>query len=137
MAGAAPPANFGGTAYPFGARNGTDIFADTGATTALTASIIGTTAGSPNVIIAAVAGKKIRVVAFHLVNTVASGAIQFQDTAGTPILLTGVYTLAANQALILGLNELGHFDTNVGVGINMTVTGTSNVVGGTITYYLH
>ena len=124
----------GSAIYPYNADNGSDFWGANGPTTVSIAPIIATTGGSPNTILAGTSGKKIVVVALFVVNAVA-GTVQLQDSAATN--LSGVLTLAANQSLILPPNKYGYFTTTVsGNGLQLVVTGTSNIVGGSFAYYL-
>jgi len=133
---AAPPMSSVGSGYPINADNGTDIYEDSGPVTIVTTPLIGTTSGSPVQQIAAVAGKKIRVLGFNLTSS-AAGSVQFQDEAGGPNKLSGVYTLAANGSLVINPNKMGCIDTASGAALDIAVTGSSNTVGGTITYCYH
>jgi hypothetical protein len=124
------------TNYPFGADNGEQIWQDSGPATIKYAPLIATTAGSPNAIVAAVSGSKVRILGLYLTNSVA-GTLQFVDTAGTPNNLTGVITLAANGNMFIPATKFGMFEAGTGLGVSLNVTGTSNVVGGYVVYVTH
>jgi hypothetical protein len=87
-----------------------------------------------NTIIAAVAGKKIRVLSFFLV---AAGTVvaRFEsDTGGTA--LTGQMNLAlADPFVASGFNPLGHFETVAGELLNLELSLAVSV-DGAITYVL-
>lgn len=81
-------------------------------------------------LVALVATKKIRVLAY---NFIVAGAttVKFQSNAATD--LTGVKTLAANGGLVAGFCPVGHFETAAGEKLNL-VLGTAVVTGGELTY---
>lgn len=127
-----------GSGIPWYSDNGTDIVEDTGNTQILTAPLAGLVAGSPVQIIAGTTGKKIRILGVNLTNSIANGTVQFQDeTAVTPVKYSGVYTFAANGQLVLAPNKMGYMDFASGVPVDIAITGSVNVVGGTVTYCLH
>lgn len=70
-------------------------------------------------LVAAVAGRKIRVLALVGVTTLAN-SVHFRSSA-TPI--AGTFPLAANGGVVLPVNELGWFETAVGEAlvVNMSV----------------
>jgi len=133
-----PTVSTTGSGIPWYADNGTDIIEDTGNTQILTAPLAGLVGGSPVQIIAPVTGKKIRILGVNLTNSIANGTVQFQDeTAVTPVKYSGVYTFAANGQLVLNPNKLGYMDFASGAAVDIAITGSSNVIGGTVTYCLH
>lgn len=136
MAGSAPATNVGGPNFPQGCDNGTDIWEDSGVTTVLTAPLAGLVAGSPVRVIAATTGKKIRVIGFDFTAS-AVGSVQFQDEAGTPNLLSGVYTTTLGGSIVRAPNKYGYMDTLAGAALDIAIVGTSQVIGGTIQYCLH
>jgi hypothetical protein len=104
---------------------------DTGSTqNVLRLAIVSSAAGN-NTLVAAVAGKKIRV---HNVVLMASAAVtaQFQSGAGGTA-LTGVMSLAANTGFAPGFDPEGHFETAAGALLNLSL-GTAVAVGGWMTY---
>jgi hypothetical protein len=104
---------------------------ESGATqTVLRAPIIAASAGN-NTLVAAVAGKKIRV---HNVVLVGSAAVtaQFQSGAGGTN-LTGAVALAANTGFAPGFDPEGHFETAPGALLNLSL-GTAVAVAGWLTY---
>jgi hypothetical protein len=87
-----------------------------------------------NTIIAAVAGKKIRVLGFFLVAAGAVNARFESDTGGTA--LTGVMTLAAaGDGVSSGFSPAGWFETVAGELLNLELSGAVSV-DGALTYVL-
>lgn len=84
-----------------------------------------------NTVVAAVTGKKIRVLA---VNFSASAAVnvKFQSGAGGTD-ITGLYYLAANGGFVLPYNPLGWFETAAASLLNLNLSGDV-AVGGSVTY---
>jgi hypothetical protein len=80
-----------------------------------------------NEIVAAVTGKKIRVLSGCLVATGAV-TVRFESGAGGTA-LTGQMSLAANQDLVLGFDPLGHFETAAGQALNLELGGAVSVDG--------
>lgn len=75
-------------------------------------------ADGDNVVIAAVAGKRIRVISYVLMAT-AAGTISIQDTAGTPVVLAQ-FPLAANSGVsYAGGLEAPAFETGPGLGVEI------------------
>lgn len=94
------------------------------------APVSASTSGN-NTIVAAVAGKELRVLGFMLV---AAGAVtvQWQSGAGGTA-LSGVMSLAANGAIDSGISEVGIFETAVGALLNLSLGGAVSV-GGYVIY---
>lgn len=87
-----------------------------------------------NTIVAAVTGKKIRVLGYVLVAGGAVNARFESDADGTA--LTGVMTLAAAGDVIApGYNPSGHFETVAGELLNLELSGAVSV-DGHLTYVL-
>jgi len=89
------------------------------------------TVSTDTTLVAAVAGKKIRVVSILLVCDSSVGVRFESDTAGTA--LTGVMTFAANGGLALPFNSNGWIETVAGELLNMELSGAVQV-SGSITY---
>lgn len=90
-------------------------------------------AATDNTIVAAVAGKRIRVLGFGIV---AAGAVTVAFESSTTSALTGVMSLAANGDLSLTAeNPLGLFETVAAELLNMTLGGAVQV-SGWLTYQL-
>lgn len=137
MAGSAPPTGAGGgTTFPLGSDNGTDFWDATGLTQVLTAPIAGLVANSPVQVIAGTAGKKIKVLGIVLFSSIANSTVQFQDEAGSPNKLTGVLTFPANGTIVFPPTKFGWITTLAGAALDIAITGSSNVVGGSIIYVL-
>lgn len=87
-----------------------------------------------NAVIAAVTGKKIRVLAAHLSASGAVNAKWITDTAGTPADLSGLaYFAAAGAAYVLPYNPDGWFEGAAGKDLGLNLSGAV-AVGGVITY---
>jgi len=80
-----------------------------------------------NTLVAAVTGRKIRVLACALV---AGGAVtvRFESGAGGTA-LTGQMSLAANGVLTLPYNQAGWFETAAGALLNLELSGAVSVDG--------
>lgn len=113
------------------AKLATDAIQD--GTTALTpkfAAIDAATSGN-NTIVAAVTGKKIRVLSAFVV---AAGAVTARFESGADgTALTGQMSLAANGGFVLPFNPVGHFETAAGVLLNLELSGAVSV-DGSVTY---
>lgn len=90
------------------------------------AAIDAATSGD-NTIVAAVSGKKIRVLGFFLVS---GGTVtaRFESDAGGDA-LTGQMTLAVNVEVAPGYNPAGWFETNAGELLNLELSGAVSVDG--------
>lgn len=90
-------------------------------------AVIDAASSGDNTIVAAVSGKKIRVLALSLV---AAGAVtaRFESGAGGTA-LTGQMSMAANGVLVLPLNEAGWFETAAGSLLNLELGGAVSVDG--------
>jgi hypothetical protein len=85
-----------------------------------------------NTLVAAVAGKKIRVIALVLVASGGANNARFESgTAGTA--LTGVMNIGANGQLILPANRAGWFETAAATLLNLELSAAT-AVGGMLTY---
>lgn len=84
-----------------------------------------------NTAVAAVSGKRIRVLSYVL-NSVTAVAVRFESGAGGTA-LSGVMSLGATSVLASGYNPLGHFETAVGALLNLELGGAVQV-SGHITY---
>lgn len=81
-----------------------------------------------NTLVAAVAGKKIRVLGFFLVAAGAVNARFESDADGTA--LTGVMTLAAaSDGVSSGFNPIGWFETVAGELLNLELSAAVSVDG--------
>ena len=88
-------------------------------------------ASGDNTLVAAVSGKRIRVLSFFLVCADAV-TVRFEGGAGGTA-LTGVMSFAANGGISCPHNDLGWFETAAGVLLNMELGGAVQV-SGAITY---
>lgn len=80
-------------------------------------------------IVAAIVGKKIRVLAALLVAGATATNVTFTSKpSGAGTAISQLLALAANGGAVLPFNPLGWWDTNVGEGLSVT-TGTGATVG--------
>jgi hypothetical protein len=91
------------------------------------AAISGATSGN-NTLVAAVSGKKIRVLSLYL-NTVSAVTVRFEDGAGGTA-LSGVMSLPDTGGMVLPHNEGGWFETTAGTLLNMELGGALQTSGG-------
>lgn len=90
-------------------------------------AVIDAATSGDNTLVAAVAGKRIRVLSLYLV---AAGAVtaRFESAAGGTA-LTGQSSLAANGVLSLPYNPTGWFQTVAGELLNLELGGAVSVDG--------
>ena len=93
--------------------------------TPLFAVISATTLGASNVIVAATATKRIRVLGYTLVCTVANTITWFDATTA----ISGAMAFAANGGASETTTPLGLFQTTAGNGLNMTLSAATQVSG--------
>jgi hypothetical protein len=88
-------------------------------------AVIDTTASGQTPLVAAVAAKKIRVVAANLI---CGGIVnvRFQSASTS---LTGAYPLIANTGIVLPFNPAGHFETAVNTVLNINLSAGQQVSG--------
>ena len=80
-----------------------------------------------NTLVAAVAGKKIRVLSYVLVS---AGAVTARfESAASGTALSGQMTLAASTVVSAPYNKLGHFETIAGELLNLELGGAVSVDG--------
>lgn len=109
----------------------TDAIVDGGSVLTPKFAAIAASSSGNNTLVAAVTGKKIRVLALYLV---ANGDVnaKFQSAAsGTD--LTGLAYLVANAGFVLPFNPLGWFETTAAALLNLNLSGAV-AVGGALTY---
>lgn len=111
------------------------LFTGTTALTPAFAAISASTNGDANTIVAATAGKVIRVLKWAI--QVAGTAVNFTfkdfDGSTTYTALTGVFTGLANQPFSGAYCPIGHFVTQSGHALTLTLSA-GNAVGGYIVY---
>jgi hypothetical protein len=90
-------------------------------------ALIDTAAAGNNTLVAAVAGKKIRVLSFLLVGA-GTVAVAFQSGAGGTA-LTGAMPLAASTVVQGAYNPSGLFETAAGVLLNLNLSAAIGVRG--------
>jgi hypothetical protein len=94
-------------------------------------AVISCSSSGNNTIVAAVASKKIRVLALSITESGAVNA-KFQSAAGGTD-KTGLYYLAEKGGLVLPFNQLGWFETVAGELLNLNLSAAVPV-GGCLTY---
>lgn len=90
-------------------------------------AIIDAASSGDNTLVAAVAGKKIRVLNYVLVSAGAVTA-RFESGAGGTA-LTGQMTLAASTEVEASSQQWGHFETAAGALLNLELSGAVSVDG--------
>jgi hypothetical protein len=91
-------------------------------------AVVAAASSGNNTLVAAVAGKKLRVVAGHLTMTGAAVTIRFESGAdGTA--LTGLMTPLQGTSIALPFCPVGHFETAAGVLLNLELGGAQAVAG--------
>lgn len=88
---------------------------------------IAASSSGDNTIVAAVAGKKIRVLSFALV-CASAVTVRFEDGAGGTA-LTGQMEFAANSGISPPEIQSGHFETTAGTLLNLELSGAVSVAG--------
>lgn len=91
-------------------------------------AIIDAVTNGDNTIVAAVASKKIRVLALHLTMTGTLVTIRFESAAGGTA-LTGQMQPLAGNSITLPFNPVGWFETVAGDLLNMELGGAQSVDG--------
>ena len=81
-----------------------------------------------NTLVAAVSGKKIRVLALFATMTGTAVTIRFEDGAGGTA-LTGQMGPTAGQTIVLPFNPVGWFETSAAALLNMELGGAQSVDG--------
>lgn len=92
-------------------------------------AVITTSASGATAIVAAVTGKKIRVIAYSVV---ANAAVNVKWQSGTTD-VTGLKYLAANGGIVQGYNPAGWFQTASAEALNINLSGAV-AVGGEVVY---
>ena len=91
-------------------------------------AIIDAAGNGDNTIVAAVSGKKIRVIALHATMTGTLVTIRFESSAGGAA-LTGQMQPLAGNSIDLPFNPVGWFETVAGELLNMELGGAQSVDG--------
>ena len=81
-----------------------------------------------NTLVAAVTGKKIRVLAAFFTMTGSAVTIRFEDGAGGTA-LTGQMGPTAGQTIVLPCNSVGWFETSAATLLNLELGGAQSVDG--------
>jgi hypothetical protein len=107
---------------------GQEDFADTWSVQLVKRAAIDAASSGNNTLVAAVTGKKIRVLAAFLTMTGTAVTIRFEDGAdGTA--LTGQMGPAAGQTIVLPFNPVGWFETSAATLLNLELGGSQSVDG--------
>jgi hypothetical protein len=78
-----------------------------------------------NAIVAAVAGKRIRVLSYAIVG---AGAVSAKFRSGTTD-ITGAMAFGANGGIAMPFNPVGYFETAAGAALNVNLSGAVAVAG--------
>jgi hypothetical protein len=81
-----------------------------------------------NTLVAAVAGRQIRVLGFALVATGGANTVRFESGAGGTA-LTGQMDLGADGQLVPGFSPTGWFQTAAGALLNLELSAATAVAG--------
>jgi len=107
---------------------GQEDFADGWSVQLVKRAAIDAASSGNNTLVAAVTGKKIRVLAVFLTMTGTAVTIRFEDGAdGTA--LTGQMGPAAGQTIVLPFNPVGWFETSAATLLNLELGGSQSVDG--------
>jgi len=107
---------------------GQEDFADGWSVQLVKRAAIDAASSGNNTLVAAVTGKKIRVLAVFLTMTGTAVTIRFEDGAdGTA--LTGQLGPAAGQTIVLPFNPVGWFETSAATLLNLELGGSQSVDG--------
>jgi hypothetical protein len=82
-----------------------------------------------NTLVAAVTGKKIRVLSMHLTMSGTTVTWAFQTAAGGTALTGTMGPIAQGQTVVWPFNPLGHFETVAGQLLNLSLSGAQTVAG--------
>jgi hypothetical protein len=91
-------------------------------------AVVAAAGNGDNTLVAAVAGRKIRVLSVHLTMTGTAVTIRFESAAGGTA-LTGQMTPLQGTSIILAYNPVGHFQTLIGELLNLELGGAQAVAG--------
>ena len=94
-------------------------------------AVISITGSGQQVVVAAVPGKKIRVVSFWIIVDAAT-AVTWQN--GTTD-ITGAAPLAINGGWVVDFSPVGHFETAVGAALNIELGTSSANAKGSVNYF--
>lgn len=121
-----------GKRLPVASSHETSQIANAGAALTPKFAKIAVSSSGANTIVAAVTGKKIRVLAW---DTVANAAVNFKwQSHVTPTDLTGLYYMAGQgNGVARAFNPVGYFETIAGEALDLNLSGAV-AVGGVLTY---
>jgi hypothetical protein len=93
------------------------------------------TASTDGAIVAAVANRRIRVIAVAMVCGGTATSVTFNTKpAGAGVAISPLFANAANGGAVLPPNQYGWFTTNVGEGLTATTTAAGSTSGILVTY---
>lgn len=115
---------------PYGSNHFFDNYADQ----VVKRAVIDNATSGDNTLVAAVAGKRIRVLSMIAVMTGTAVTIRFESAAGGTA-LTGQMQPSAGGGFVLPFNPLGWFETVSAELLNMELSGAQSV-DGCLTYVL-
>lgn len=111
---------------------GSNQFFDNYSTQVIKRAIIDGATSGDNTLVAAVTGKKIRVLALFAIMTGTAVTIRFESGAGGTA-LTGQMQPTQGGGFVLSYNPVGWFETAAGELLNMELSGAQSV-DGVLTY---
>ena len=86
-------------------------------------------------VVAAVAGKRIKVVSYQLIGQGTSNTITFNSKpAGAGAAITPTYSVPATNAIAVPYSPKGHFQTVAGEGLTVTTGATASNLGVLVNY---
>ena len=109
------------------ARIATDALSDGSTSLTPKFAIIDAAGSGNNILLAAVTGKKIRVLQYALVVS-AAVTVRFEDGASGSA-LSGQMQFAANGGISVPFNPLGHFETTANTLLNLELSSATSVDG--------
>ena len=109
-------------------HTGAEFFESFGTPGGAKYKVIDAATSGDNEIVAAVTGKKIRVLAFVLVMTGTAVTVRFESGAGGTA-LTGQMTPSQGNVIQAAYAPVGHFETAAGQALNLELGGAQSVDG--------
>ena len=125
-------ANAEAGARNFSARTTGYIVNDDGTILTPKRAVISASSSGATQVVAAVTGKKIRVISLVVIIGGAAN-VKFQSNDGSATDITGLLPLAANGGFSAGVSELGHFETASGARLDINLSAAVTA-GGFMTY---
>lgn len=86
-------------------------------------------------VVAAVAGKRIKVISYQLIGMGVSNTIAINTKpAGAGTAITPTYTVPASNSIVVSYSPKGHFQSAVGEGVTVTTGATASNLGVLLNY---